>query len=183
MTKKQIAAMGNIIALENAQCEDWKLKTKPGIHPAWDKWIVTDGISAVLLNEKPDDLPEGDEMQQIYNLVEHEIKEADAFLSCIATSEKIKEWKALAKPWKKGKDIKTGAVPVEITVNTNDGHTISAHFNPWYLVNVVESVGTNAMLYIGRECQFNKRPALFVYPKDWMEYAPDAIGFLLPIRG
>lgn len=127
MTKKQIAALSNIIANENARLEERKSAVKPGIHAAWDKWIVTDGISAVLLAEKPDGLPEGEEIME-------------------------------------------------------DGRAVTGYYNPWYLVNVVEAVGTNALVYIGYSVQFSKFPSLFVYPKDWMEHNPDRIGFLLSIR-
>lgn len=149
MTKKQIAALSNIIANENARLEERKSAVKPGIHAAWDKWIVTDGISAVLLAEKPDGLPEGEEMRKIYEMVEREVKRGDSVLACTATVEKIKEWKALVKPWKQGKDSKTGATPVEITARMEDGRAVTGYYNPWYLVNVVEAVGTNALVYIG----------------------------------
>lgn len=182
MTKKQIAALSNIIANENARLEERKSAVKPGIHAAWDKWIVTDGISAVLLAEKPDGLPEGEEMRKIYEMVEREVKRGDSVLACTATVEKIKEWKALVKPWKQGKDSKTGATPVEITARMEDGRAVTGYYNPWYLVNVVEAVGTNALVYIGYSVQFSKFPSLFVYPKDWMEHNPDRIGFLLSIR-
>ena len=170
MTKKQIAALSNIIANENARLEERKSAVKPGIHAAWDKWIVTDGISAVLLAEKPDGLPEGEEMRKIYEMVEREVKRGDSVLACTATVEKIKEWKALVKPWKQGKDSKTGATPVEITARMEDGRAVTGYYNPWYLVNVVEAVGTNALVYIGYSVQFSKFPSLFVYPKDWMEH-------------
>lgn len=166
MTKKQIAALSNIIANENARLEERKSAVKPGIHAAWDKWIVTDGISAVLLAEKPDGLPEGEEMRKIYEMVEREVKRGDSVLACTATVEKIKEWKALVKPWKQGKDSKTGATPVEITARMEDGRAVTGYYNPWYLVNVVEAVGTNALVYIGYSVQFSKFPSLFVYPKD-----------------
>lgn len=63
-----------------------------------------------------------------------------------------------------------------------DGRAVTGYYNPWYLVNVVEAVGTNALVYIGYSVQFSKFPSLFVYPKDWMEHNPDRIGFLLSIR-
>ena len=163
MTKKQIAALSNIIANENARLEERKSAVKPGIHAAWDKWIVTDGISAVLLAEKPDGLPEGEEMRKIYEMVEREVKRGDSVLACTATVEKI-------------------ATPVEITARMEDGRAVTGYYNPWYLVNVVEAVGTNALVYIGYSVQFSKFPSLFVYPKDWMEHNPDRIGFLLSIR-
>lgn len=182
MTKKRIAALSNIIALENVRNEERKSEAIPGIHPACDKWLVTDGIAAVVLSEKPEGLQEAEELQNVYKLVEQEINRTDKLLAYTATQNKIKEWKALAKLWKQGKDHKTGATPVEITVHTDDGYTLTGYYNPWFLVNVVEAVGPNALIYIGRGGRFSNFPTLFVYPKDWMERDPDTIGFLLPIR-
>lgn len=102
MTKKQIAALSNIIANENARLEERKSAVKPGIHAAWDKWIVTDGISAVLLAEKPDGLPEGEEMRKIYEMVEREVKRGDSVLACTATVEKNQRMES------SGKAVETG---------------------------------------------------------------------------
>ena len=56
MTKKQMTALSTIIALETARFAERNSKMKPGVHPCYDKWLMTDGSSAVILTEKPEGL-------------------------------------------------------------------------------------------------------------------------------
>lgn len=181
MTKKQLAALNTIVALENARLEERNSKLNPGVHPCYDKWLVTDGVSAVILSEKPEGLPESEEQSKIFDVIQRDIDNGTHILACRVTSDIIREWKVLAKPWKKGMDTKSGAAPVTLTAQKEDGGSFSGNFNPWYLVNVVEAIGPGAMLYLGNT-RFCQHPSLLVYPKDWMEDTNHATGYVLPLR-
>ena len=66
-------------------------------------------------------------------------KYTDHFLALTVTADTIKEWKQLSKDWKAGKTHKTGAVPVKLTAQDNDGRVVDGYYDPRYLVDVVES--------------------------------------------
>ena len=181
ITKKQMAALSTIVALENARLEERGSKLKPGVHPCYDRWLVTDGVSAVILSEKPEGLPEAEEQNKIFDVIQRDIDSGTHILACSVTADITKAWKFLAKPWKKGMDTKSGAIPVTLTAQKENGGSLSGNFNPWYLVNVVEAIGPSAMLYLGNT-KFCQYPSLLVYPKDWMELRNYPIGYLLPVR-
>lgn len=192
MTKKQAAALLRMIDREASRIE-WKKQNRKegdpaveeiaGAHPSHEKYIVTDGYVAVVFPEMPTELPEAEWNDSLYDLIRNDICCNDHFLALTVTAAHISEWKRQAKPWKAGKNHKTGAVPVEITAQHEDGSIISGFFNPVFLVDAVESVGTGAMIYIGRNTRWSVRyPTLLIYPKDWMGTDPEAIGFVLPLR-
>lgn len=179
MLKKQIAALNRILSREALTRKD-----KPcGVHPAGDGYIVADGRCAVLLREKPDGFPEADRQDDIFKQIQNDRDHGDHILALSVTSDIIQEWRRLSKDWKAGKTHKTGAVPVEISAQLEDGSKVSGFFNPILLVDATEAVGTGCMFYIGHNVRWNSHwPTLFVYPKDWMESTPEIMGFVLPLR-
>lgn len=179
MLKKQITALNRILDWERFYRED-----KPcGVHPTGDRYVITEGHVAILLQEKPDGLPEADRQDGILNSIESDRDYGDHTLAFSVTADRIKEWKRLSKPWEEGKTHKTGAVPVEITAQCEDGSTVSGFFNPLLLADAAEAVGTGCMVYIGHDTRWNSHyPTLLVYPKDWMGTDPEIMGFVLPLR-
>lgn len=179
MLKKQIAALNRILDLEQIYRKD-KLC---GVHPAGDRYIITEGHVVVLLREKPDGFPEADRQDDVFKQIQNDRDHGDHILASTVTTDIIKEWKRLSKDWKAGKTHKTGTIPVEITAQREDGSKVSGSFNPILLVDVAEAVGTGCMFYIGHNTRWNSSwPTLFVYHKDWMESAQDIMGFALPLR-
>lgn len=179
MLKKQIAALGRILEAERSIREGLPC----GVHPAKDRYIVTDGHVAIVLRNKPDGSSEADRQDGILSSIESARDYGDHTLAFSVTAGQIKEWKRLSKPWKEGKTHKTGAVPVEIAVKREDGSTIKGFFNPVFLVNAAEAVGTGCMFYLGRDPRWSSQwPTLLVYPKDWMGTEPEIMGFVVPLR-
>lgn len=177
--KKQITALNRILDWERFYRED-----KPcGVHPAGDRYIVTEGHIAILLRDKPDGFPDADRQNSILNSIESDRNYGDHILAFCVTADQIKEWKQLSKPWKEGRIHNACAVPVEITAQRENGSTVSGFFNPLLLVDTAEAVGTGCMFYIGHNTRWNSYwPTLLVYPKDWMGTDPELMGFVLPLR-
>lgn len=194
MTKKQTAALLRIIGRESSRIEwekrnekmDTGIEKTAGVHPSWEHHIVTDGIVAVIFHEKPDGLPEAERMDGLYDVMRREIEQSnpfyDHFLALTATADHIREWKEQAKPWKAGKDSKTGAVPVKLTAKKDDGGEIEGFYDPRYLLDAVEAIGPGAMLYIGRYSAASPLCSLLVFPKNWMEDNDHVTGYVLPLR-
>ena len=179
MTKKQTAALSRMICREISRF-DGDNTIQAGVHTAYDRYIVTDGTAAIILPEMPDTLRKGSQMDSIYDVIRRNMENADHILADTVTADHIRTWKQLAKPWKAGKDAKTGAVPVEITAQ-NNRITITGSSNPCGLIDAVEAIGAGAMLYLGRgKC--SSFPSLLVYPKDWMAQRAFAFGYVLPLR-
>lgn len=179
MLKKQIVALNRILDWERF----YRNNNSCGVHPTGDRYVVTEGHIAILLREKPDGFPEADRQDGILKSIENDRGYGDYTLAFSATADQIKEWKRLSKPWKEGKTHKTGAVPVEITAQRDDGNKVSGFFNPLLLVDAAEVVGTGCMFYIGHNTRWNSHwPTLLVYPKDWMGTDPKIMGFVLPLR-
>lgn len=70
MTKKQQAALQRIIDREASRIEwekqnkkmDTGIERRAGVHPSWERHIVTDGMVAVIFQEKPEGMPEAERM-------------------------------------------------------------------------------------------------------------------------
>ena len=124
MTKKQTAALSRMICREISRF-DGDNTIQAGVHTAYDRYIVTDGTAAIILPEMPDTLRKGSQMDSIYDVIRRNMENADHILADTVTADHIRTWKQLAKPWKAGKDAKTGAVPVEITAQNNVTEALS----------------------------------------------------------
>ena len=75
------------------------------------------------------------------------------------------------------------APSVEVTGKTASGLTITGIFNAQYLLNIIEAVGTGAVVYIGYHDRVTKPyKSIMVYPKDWDRRGWNVAGFLLPRR-
>lgn len=179
MLKKQITALNRILDWERFYRED-----KPcGIHPAGDRYVVTEGHIAILLRDKPDGFHEADRQDSILNSIKSDRDYGDHTLAFSVTAGQIKEWKRLSKLLKERKTHNIGVAPVEITAQREDGSTVSGFFTPLLLVDAAEAVGTGCMVYIGYNTRWNIQwPTLLIYPKDWIGTDPEIIGFVLPIR-
>lgn len=194
MTKKQNAALQRIIDREAYRIDlekknqkmDTGIERKAGVHPSWERYIVTDGMVAVIFCEKPDSVPEAERMDGLWDIMRKEVECSDRFtdhfLALTVTASHISEWKKLSKDWKAGKTNKTGAVPVKLTAQNSDGGTVEGFYDPRYLVDAVEAIGPGAMLYIGRYSKQSCFCSLLVFPKNWMKAADHAIGYVLPLR-
>lgn len=194
MTKKQYAALQRIIDREASRIEQQKqsekldtgVKRSAGVHPSGERHIVTDGIVAVIFQEKPDGVPKAERMDSLWNIMRAEVecsdKYTDHFLALTVTSDHISEWKKLSKDWKAGKTHKTGAVPVKLTAQDNSGGTVEGFYNPICLVDAVEAIGSGAMFYIGKYSRSSPFCSLLVHPKNWMENDSHATGYILPLR-
>ncbi len=194
MTKKQQAALKRIIDREASRIEwekqnkkvDIGIERKAGVHPSGERHIVTDGMVAVIFQEKPDGVPEAERMDELWNFMRREVecsdKYTDHFLALTVTADHISEWKKLSKDWKSGKTYKTGAVPVKLIAQNNDGGMVDRHYDPRHLVDTVEAIGPGAMIYIGKYSRQSCFCSLLVYPKNWMEDANHSIGYVLPLR-
>lgn len=179
MTKKQITALNRILARERLRRADEPC----GIHPAGNRYIVTDGVAAILLRDKPEGFPEADRQDTVYKSIQNDREYGDHVLAFTATADMVKNWKQMAREWQGGKSVKDGAPPVEITAQREDGAKVSGFFNPLLLVDAAEAVGTGCMVYIGHNTRLNSYwPTLLIYPKDWMGTAPKITGFVLPLR-
>lgn len=179
MTKKQLAALDRILERERNSRQG-----KPcGVHPAHDRYIITDGSAAVILFEKPDGVPEADNLDSVFSVIQNDWEECDYTLALTVTAERIKDWKRLARPWRAGKTQKDGVVPVRITAWMEGRAQAAGSYNPALLVDAVEAVGPGCMVYIGySRKRSSQRPNLIVYPKDWMERTPEIMGYVLPLR-
>lgn len=194
MTKKQQAALQRIIDREASRIEwekqngktDTGIERKAGVHPSGERHIVTDGMVAVIFQEEPDGVPEAERMDELWNIMRQEVecsdKYTDHFLALTVTADHISEWKKLSRDWRAGKTHKTGAVPVKLTAQNNDGGTVEGFYDPRYLVDVVEAIGPGAMLYIGKYSKQSCFCSLLVYPKNWTETADHITGYVLPLR-
>lgn len=179
MLKKQISALNSILDLERTYRKD----NPCGVHPAGDRYVITEGHEAILFEEKPEGFPEADRQDDIYKVIQNDREYGDHYLAFTVTADMVKDWKRMSKPWKAGKTHKTGAVPVEITAQREDGSTVSGFFNPLLLVYAAEAVGTGCMVYIGYNPRQNSHwPTMLIYPKDWMGTDPKIMGFVLPLR-
>jgi len=191
MTKKQSAALQRIIDRETSRIE-WKKQNRKegdpaveetvGAHPSHEKYVVTDGYVAVIFPKKPEELPEAERNDSLYDLVRNDITGYDHFLALTVTAAHISEWKKQAKPWKAGKTHKTGAVPVKLSAQTPSGGTVEGFYDPCYLVDAVEAIGPSAMIYVGKYSRHSPFCSLLVYPKNWMEEHDPKVGYVLPLR-
>lgn len=188
MTKKRLSALQRIINREVYQIElkkqnNQKLKRVAGLHPSRDRYVVTDGYVALIFCDKPEGVLEAERIDSLYDLVRKNIEDCDHFLALTVTDDHIKEWKHYAKQWKAGKTYKTGAIPVKLSAQTNDGGTVEGFYDPRCLVDAVEAIGDGAMLYIGKCSKNSVFCSLLVFPRDWMENNNhDIMGYVLPIR-
>lgn len=163
MTKKQITALNRILARERLRRADEPC----GIHPAGNRYIVTDGVAAILLRDKPEGFPEADRQDTVYKSIQNDREYGDHVLAFTATADMVKNWKQMAREWQGGKSVKDGAPPVEITAQREDGAKVSGFFNPLLLVDAAEAVGTGCMVYIGHNTRLNSYwPTLLIYPID-----------------
>lgn len=191
MTKKQAVALQRVIDREASRIE-WKKQNRKkgdpaveetaGAHPSHEKYIVTDGYVAVVFPERPAELPEAERNDGLYDLIRNDIYGYDHFLALTVTAAHISEWKQQAKPWKAGKNHKTGAIPVKLSAQTFDGGMVEGFYDPRYLVDAVEAIGPGAMIYIGKYSRSSPFCSLLVYPKNWMGNADSKVGYVLPLR-
>lgn len=191
ITKKQAAALQRVIDREASHIERKKQNRKKGdpavdetagVHPSHEKYIVTDGYVAIVFPERPAELPEAERNDGLYDLIRNDIYGYNHFLALTVTAAHISEWKQQAKPWKAGKNYKTGATPVKLSAQTFDGGTVEGFYDPRYLVDAVEAIAPGAMIYIGKYSRSSPFCSLLVYPKNWMGNADSKVGYVLPLR-
>jgi len=179
VTKKQIKAIENILARESAKRIDG---TPPGVHPSLENYYISDACVTIMFRQKPEGFPEGIQYDDLGRIFSENMESGNYVYSLTATTELVKEWKTQSKLWKKGLTTASGAVPVEITAHCEDGAIVTGRYDPRLLIDAVESIGTNSMIYIGKFRALNCN-ALLVYPKDWVDTGnSDMIALVLPIQ-
>lgn len=195
MTKKQLAALQRIIDREASRIAWGKERLKEtdqdsmreaGLHPSRDRYVVTDGNVAIIFRDKPEGVHEVERMDGLYDIMRTEIEFNDQFydhlLALTVTASRINEWKHMSFAWKAGKTSKTGAIPVKLTAQREDGGTLEGFYDPRYVLDAAEAIGPGAMLYIGRYSKNSPFCSLLVFPRDWMENKDHVTGYVLPLR-
>ncbi len=181
MTKKQIKALQNIIARENAR---HPVEITGGIHPSMENFCITDGRMIIMFHQKPEGFPDGSRLDDFDKIMKRNLEYGNHIFALTATADLVSEWKKLIKPWNRGMTPKNGAVPVEITAKHDNGSVEFGRYDPRLLVDAVETVGPNALVYIGKDKRFSTHfPTLLIFPKNWVDTGnSDIAALVLPRR-
>lgn len=179
MTQKQLAALRRVIRREKEKIWDGAIaKMTPGLHAWKGGWLVTDGACAVLIKNKPEGLPEGDRMdaagEMIYDEIRFGRREQEHIFCGEVTRETIATWKELRE---------NQVIPVvRLEADGTDGGKLAGEYNAEYLLDVAETVGKGARLYIGKVGLWHWPwlCSLWVMPEDWTSGGADVMGYVLP---
>ena len=79
MTKKQLAALQRILEREVAAYRALSGRPTPGQHPSQDKYAISDGNICILLNEPLPNLPMGEPVDSLVQIVRNERKSQTHF--------------------------------------------------------------------------------------------------------
>lgn len=181
LTKKQIAALNRI--MKDGQKE--RMKGKPnGLHPSGNGFAITDGVAVVMFNEKPDGFPDADRIDFLSKYIYEFAEKSDCVLvedDLLADRCKraIREWKRINNP-----DDKSALV-ISLSVKDEKGFFITSKFDARKLLNVVEAMGTGALVYLGKDrthMNVSPLPCVLVKQKHWMGGNDDYQALLLPVR-
>lgn len=186
LTSKQIAALSRIINNETVQIKQNRTDAAPaakgnlirtGVHPSGGRYAVSDGACLVILDESPD-FP----IANRNDAYEKRIRAAEERGDYWLVDERV-DIKTIRNAAHMKRCAPADAPSMEVSCKTASGRLISGVFNAQYLLNVVEAVGTGAMIYLGYHDRSKMTfPTLVVYPKNWMERGTSIIGFLMPRR-
>lgn len=188
MTEVQTAALQRIIRREeagNVQMSEGSVAGcfgvgfTAGVHPSCDRYVVTDGGVAVVLGDMPKELPEVMRLDKLYRILEGRINARSYIFALSVTDAHLSKWKEMSKRWTDEGKYDAEAVPVEIT--TSEDNRIVGFYNPILLVDAVEAVGSDAVIYIGKYEKCNPFHSLLIYPREWTENCKLPISYVSPL--
>lgn len=190
MTKRQLAALQRILDRELAAYRRISGRPAPGQHPSQDKFAVSDGNICILLNEPLPDLPMGDKIDSLAQIVQNERKGETHFP---VPKEQIDRprwtrWIRRGGGQPHGVELSAPVLRPE-QLHFSDADTtgtpteIVGKFDPQLLVDALNAVGGKPLLFLGYG-SFNSRfPSLLIMPPDWTEYDCDKpIALILSLR-
>lgn len=190
MTKKQIAALQRILEREAAEHRMRPDRPSPGQHPCGGKYAVTDGMICVLMDAPEPTLPLGEQADTFAEIV-HKERKSEAHYPVPADQINVSKWRTQAKRRNEQSQrvkLSTSILPPEkLRIDdleaTGAPTVIEGQFNPQLLVDAVEAVGGDSLLFLGYG-RFNKRfPSLLVMPPEWTEInCSDPIALVLSLR-
>lgn len=142
MTKKQLAALNRII-----KREDQKYGVS-GTHPSGKRFAVTDSAMACLFIEPPEGIQESERIDGLEKTVQDFVDNTDGFIVESPPSED--DCRRVIQAWRKTPKASRPALP-RIDVSTVDdfGNTISGTYDARKLLDALEVLGKNRIIYLG----------------------------------
>lgn len=186
MTKKQLAALNQIVGREQTRYDEIQSEALAGVHPSEKHFAITDGTMVVLFTEQPEGIPVGDRTETYDKYVQDYLKDANA--SLVVSPPTVDDCKKIIREWRDMKNLGKPLFP-KITVTTEDenGAPMTSYFDAYRYLDILEAVGPYRNIYMGSsDTMRTLYPCLLVYKRcgrderdsvNWDEPA-----FLLPCR-
>ena len=157
-----------------------------GAHPSGPRFAITDGVLTVLLEEKPDGIPEADHSDIFYQYASEFLGRGNTHI--VYQPPTVEDCKRVIDDWNKIPASSFERKPAfpQIMVSTVDerGSSLISYFNAKLYREALEVAGTFHSVYLGRCDKFRMSlPCLFVFQNskngktNWIEPV-----FLLPCR-
>ena len=190
MTKKQLAALQRILDREMAAYRALSSRPTPGQHPSENKFTICDGNICILLNNPLPDLPMGERVDFLIQIVRNERKGETHFPVPEHQIDRPR-WTRLIR--------RDGGQPhgVELSVpvlrpdqlhfddvgTTETPTEVMGKFDPQLLVDAIDAVGGSPFFFLGFGPFNGHFPSLLVMPPDWTERdCTKPIALVLPMR-
>ena len=190
MTKKQLAALQRILEREAAAYRALSGRPAPGQHPSEDKFAVSDGNICILLNVPLPNLPMGERVDSLVQIVHNERK-GETHFPVPENQISRPHWIRLIKRGgseSQGVELFAPALhPDQLIFEDAEAAETSTEvtgkFDPQLLIDAMDAVGDKPLFFLGFG-PFNAHfPSLLVFPPEWTEQRDiEPMALVFPLR-
>ena len=186
MTRKQLSALQRILDREAAMHQVLSGRPSPGQHPSQGKYAVSDGDICILSNEPFPDVKLGGRADSLAQIVQNERK-SEAHFPVPEDQVDRSRWARWARRPDRGVELTAPILhPDQFVIYEAEAKSsteVSGKFDPQLLVDAVDAVGGNPLLFLGYGPFNSHFPSLLMFPPEWTEErGADPIALVLPLR-
>ena len=177
LTKKQLTVLQKIVGREqmrynqdafeqNRSTNKMQRAKIAGVHPCGERFGITDGVLAVLFDEKPDEFVDAERMDILDKYARGFIEDGDLYL--VKEPMSIEACKRAIAEWKDMKGIGKPTFPQIMLSTTNEnGEYLVSYFNALLYLDALTAAGPYRNLYMGNSRTIKTpHPCLFVFKLD-----------------